>query len=72
MDLTNDTGDFVSTESYRLARALVRRLGMALDHQNEAWGLYGQESKDALKAFKDFMPNPAICRDAAESAGSRC
>lgn len=33
---------------------LVNILGAALTHQNEVWGLYGNESKVALKAFEDL------------------
>lgn len=37
----------------------LRRVGHALDHQNEVWGLYGNESQNTLKAFKKTnQPTP--------------
>ncbi len=34
--------------------AMVDRLGNALREQNERWGLYGNESQQALKAFEEL------------------
>jgi hypothetical protein len=35
-------------------RDLVKKLGAALDHQNEEWGLYGEKSKAALREWKEW------------------
>lgn len=45
---------------------LIQILGAALDHQNETWGLYGNESKLALKVFKEWKASSSN----AESSGA--
>jgi hypothetical protein len=46
--------------------ALVDRLGNALQEQNERWGLYGSESKQALKAFEELKASAALPNDQAQ------
>ena len=51
-------------ENCRQLEREVLRLGAALNEQNERWGLYGNESQAALRAFKELnasagLPNAA-------------
>lgn len=46
----------LASECVRLS-SLLNRIGNALREQNERWGLYGNESQEALKAFEKEMEN---------------
>ena len=35
-------------------RELAEKLGAALKHQDEAWGLYGEQSKAALREWEEW------------------
>lgn len=45
--------------------AMVDRLGNALREQNERWGIYGDEGKQALKAFEELKASAALPNDKA-------
>jgi hypothetical protein len=55
--------DFGIAVDVNFARQLERevlRLGEALNEQNERWGLYGNESQAALRAFKELNASAGL------------
>ncbi len=53
-----------------LCRQLERELlevGAALDKENERWGLYGNDSQAALRAFKERNPSAGLPNEKADA-----
>ena len=54
IELLNERGEKLTALMGELAasKAREKRLGESLEHQSTAWGLYGDESKSALEAWR--------------------
>lgn len=60
----------LACECVRLTEFVIR-LGNALREQNERWGLYGNESQEALKAFEKEMENAEVSDRRPAASDSR-